>query len=444
MKINDRRLSVFGMAALGLAVLLGGCDTDSLVQVPDPDVVSQPVFADPDNLDAVLAGVRREWARAYGGEQNDEGGQIHQSATFADEMHHSGTFTTRQEIDAREITLTNGSNEEAFFELQRARNHAELAAGLFADSDRSGSAGHAEVLTLAGFSYILFAENYCSGVPFSVLPLEGEEVFGAPETTGQILDRALDRLSAADGLAGATGDLASAIAVARGRALLNADEPAAAAQAVASVPTGFVYATTYDAAAQSTHNAVYQLTNAEKRWSVTGNEGTNGLPLIFDDDPRISAAEVAGEGFQAGVIHFEQFKYPGVGTDIALATGIEARLIEAEAALRAGERDEFFAIHNTLRALEDGLADLEDTGQSEEELVTLHFTERAAWLWLTSHRLGDLRRLVRQYGRAAGDVYPVGSTVQNSPYGPMLSMPVPFTEENNPNYDPMQCTPNEA
>lgn len=32
------------------------------------------------------------------------------------------------------------------------------------------------------------------------------------------------------------------------------------------------------------------------------------------------------------------------------------------------------------------------------------FKERAYWLFLTSHRLGDLRRLVRQYGRGVSSV----------------------------------------
>ena len=36
------------------------------------------------------------------------------------------------------------------------------------------------------------------------------------------------------------------------------------------------------------------------------------------------------------------------------------------------------------------------------------FRERAFWLYLSGHRLGDLRRMVRQYGRSADAVFPGG------------------------------------
>src|SRR5256885_9731377 len=40
--------------------------------------------------------------------------------------------------------------------------------------------------------------------------------------------------------------------------------------------------------------------------------------------------------------------------------------------------------------------------------VNLLFSERARWLWLTSHRLSDLRRLERQYARPDNQVFPTG------------------------------------
>jgi len=445
MKTSHGRLGLAGVAVLGAALLLGGCDTDDLLEVPDPDVVSTPVFTDPTNLSSVLGGARREFARAYAGEQNDEGGQIHMSGTFADEMHHSGTFTTRQDLDARRMELNNGTLEEGFFELHRGRNHTELGASLFADSDEAGGAAHVELLALAGFSYIMFAENYCSGVPFSNIPLTGEATFGAPETTNQILQRALDRFSEAGSLSGASGDVADLIAVGEGRALLNQGDYTGAAQAVSGVDSGVEFLVAYNAAAQTTNNGVFNLVNEEKRWSVTGNEGTNGLPYFLGgDDPRLPATE-AGNGANQDFIHFGQLKYPSLGADIPLATGVEARLIEAEAALAAEDRDEFFRIHNEeLRSLHEELDALEDTGQTMAELVDIHFDERARWLWLTSHRLGDLRRLVTQYGRSADDVYPVGETIQSTLYGDQLSMPVPFSEQNNPSYDPSQCDPTQA
>jgi hypothetical protein len=60
------------------------------------------------------------------------------------------------------------------------------------------------------------------------------------------------------------------------------------------------------------------------------------------------------------------------------------------------------------------------------------FSERAFWFFATGHRLGDLRRLVRQYGRAAESVFPTGAYFKGGTYGPDVNLPIPFDELNNP------------
>jgi hypothetical protein len=63
------------------------------------------------------------------------------------------------------------------------------------------------------------------------------------------------------------------------------------------------------------------------------------------------------------------------------------------------------------------------------------FKERAYWLWLTGHRLGDMRRLVGQYGRDAETVYPSGQYHKGGDsYGTDIRFPIPLDEQNNPNY----------
>lgn len=444
--LHETRTLALGRRAaavvLGLTLALGACDTNSILEVPDPDVVSVPVFSDPSNLPAVHAGVLAEFARAVGGTQNSEGGQVLVSGLFSDELYHSGSFTTRQEIDARDVQDTNATNQTAFFWLQRARNHAEQAGELFAGSDEAGSESHAEVTALAGYTYVYFGENYCGGVPFSTIPFEGgPTVFGSAQTTDQILDRAIARFDDAMAM-GPDADLTMMAEIGKARALLDKGEFAQAAQTVQGIPTTFQWDVAYSSNALSAYNAVWNLVNAEKRWSAAGSEGTNGLPFLTNEDPR-TPTEFTGGGFTSSVPHYDQLAYTGPGSNIVLASGIEARLIEAEAALEANDRDTFFAMHNAARATME-LPDLQDTGQTMDELVDLHFRERAYWLWLTSHRLGDLRRLVRQYGRSANSVYPIGPTVQNSSRGNQLDLPVPFTETNNPNYDPTMCDPTGA
>jgi hypothetical protein len=66
-------------------------------------------------------------------------------------------------------------------------------------------------------------------------------------------------------------------------------------------------------------------------------------------------------------------------------------------------------------------------------------------MYLSGHRLGDLRRLVRQYGRSADAVFPGGGGAQyvidgnpkGGVFGSEVNLPVPFDEINNPNFS--QC-----
>jgi hypothetical protein len=72
--------------------------------------------------------------------------------------------------------------------------------------------------------------------------------------------------------------------------------------------------------------------------------------------------------------------------------------------------------------------------------VDLLFRERAFWLWLSAHRLWDMRRLARApaaggYGRAIESVFPTGPYFkQGFTYGTDVNLPIPFDEENNPNF----------
>src|SRR5260370_34945241 len=62
------------------------------------------------------------------------------------------------------------------------------------------------------------------------------------------------------------------------------------------------------------------------------------------------------------------------------------------------------------------------------------FYERGFWMFSTGHRLGDLRRLIRQYGRAPDAVFPTGTYFKGGPFGPAVNMPIPLDEQNNPHF----------
>ena len=108
-------------------------------------------------------------------------------------------------------------------------------------------------------------------------------------------------------------------------------------------------------------------------------------------------------------------------------------MIEAEAALANNDPTTWLAKLNAARATVTGLAPLTDPGAAGR--VDLMFRERAMWLFMTGHRLGDLRRMVRQYGRGAETVFPTGAYHKdNLTRGTDVNIVIPISERNNPKY----------
>jgi hypothetical protein len=177
-------------------------------------------------------------------------------------------------------------------------------------------------------------------------------------------------------------------------------------------------------------------------------------------DPRVPFSGPR-PGFDANIPVFLDLRYPDFGADVALASGVEAQLIRAEAALNGNQPAEFLSILNSLRSdvrtlmnviapdavypagFARTLAPLTDPG-TQAARVDLLFKERAFWMFTTAHRLGDLRRLVRQYKRTPQSVYPSGPYFKGGVYGNDLAFPVPFDEANNSRFDPATCNTQQA
>jgi hypothetical protein len=138
--------------------------------------------------------------------------------------------------------------------------------------------------------------------------------------------------------------------------------------------------------------------------------------------------------------------------------------MEAEADLRAGGSN-WLTILNTLRTtsttctvlttpctapagtggvaglpllVDPGLQSLPPGKTAMDVRVDLLFRERAFWLFGTGHRLGDLRRLIRQYGRDPESVFPTGTYTipggASTVYGPDVTAVISRLELNNPNF----------
>jgi hypothetical protein len=451
--------------ALGTLLLVGGllplaaCDIDKALTIEEQDVVTPGQLTDKSALPALLAGAQAEFQAAYIGNNGAAAGggtggdsQITLSGLMTDELFNIETFPTRVEVDQRSIQNTNVTMLPVYRALQLARGSAERAAAAYASLD-SANAGRAEVLGLSGFAYVLFGENYCSGVPVSRQDEKGDLIYGDPVPTQAQFDSAIARFDQAITIATAAGTSGAArlnlARVGKGRALLNQGKYALAAAAVTAVPTMFSYQVFGSENSARENNGVFLLSGPVGR-RYAGGPSTktepNGLNFI-DADPRAVSIRPTPttNGFDNFNPAFYQQKYTSRSAPAVLADGVEARLIEAEAALQAGDMATFLARLNAARTgrgpatlAQLTVADIPATQAGQVDLL---FRERAYNQWLTSHRLGDFRRLIRQYGRdseatfPSGPNYPtLGSQKGGGRYFTDVNFPIPFEEQNNPQF----------
>ena len=72
--------------------------------------------------------------------------------------------------------------------------------------------------------------------------------------------------------------------------------------------------------------------------------------------------------------------------------------------------------------------------RTEAGRVDLLFREKAMGTFGRGQRLGDLRRLVRQYNRTAAQVFPTGQHYKGGQYGSAVHFEIPSDEDNNPSF----------
>ncbi len=456
------------LALVGVALLVPLASCNDPLRVSIPDIVQPGQLGDSASLGTVRSGVLGDFSIAYTGDHPDGSGGsegvIMYGGLLADEWINSETFPTRIEVDARTIQVTNADVDLWYRRMHQARNSAEKAAAQFAQFSTTDP-GHAEMLTLAGLTYVFLAETWCAGVTISHLKSDGSIAYGMPLTTHQILDTAIARFDAA--IAATTDpDMTAFAAVAKARALIDSGGFAAAGALAATVPTTFAYTQEHSENTDRQNNGVFNGNFPDQRYAVADGEGGNGFPFRSVADRRTTWIDPGITGFDNATELWTQQRYGSRKTPITVATGVEARLIQAEAALQAGDTlagGQFLAQLNDPRvnAANRGyfdpnpfvptdpttqpigalsaltVADIAPAGGA----VKLLFAERARWLWLTAHRLGDMRRLVRPillggYGLAANAVFPTGPyfKVNFANYGTDVNFPVPITEKQNPNF----------
>jgi hypothetical protein len=441
--------------ALGV-IILGGCD--QLLEPQQPGIITPEAIAS-----AGATGAQALYVGALGSLQGWSGGGSNSqnlwvySDLMTDVWKTSDTFVQRINMDQRDI-------QDNDAEVSGRYSNATQSRGFYRDAIRSlrefrpdEPEKQANMYLALGYTEMNMSEVFCNGIPFGET-VNGEVIYTAPMTNQEGFALALTHLDSAIALASGTNALSvrvrNAAMVAKGRTLVNMGQFAAAATAVATVPDDFQYLITFSEPTQS--NAIWSVNynSAPVARMVVGDSaaivnGTevrirNAIPFGSANDPRVpvdgSFKDASRTGFDGSTPYVRQLIWTERESPIVLASGIDARLIEAEAELQADDYTGMMAILNDLRTSARVLGDFDVPAMAalpvpatEAAAIDIFFREKAFWQFARGTRLGDLRRLIRQYGRTEDNVFPEGG-FHKTPFefGDDVNLPVTDNEKTNP------------
>jgi len=473
-------LALTAAALLGCSDLISTEPPTGYTPSPDPDA-----FDNEQGTVELYKGAINKFREATSGKITP-GGYITMSGLLGDELSAgkvntptSGAFSATTVVDSRVMSSHDPSSlasgyEGVWRQLHGVRMQAMTtieALRLFGPNQPKDFTGH--LFALWGMAEVMLANFFCSGIPLTTVRYDGSFRYAPGSTTEQVYEHAIAMFDSAMANTPDSVNFRNLAKVGKGWALLNLGRYADAAAAVADVPTTFTYMnyhSTTIANSTGTPNFTSSLSAStphaiDNMGTVADREGGTGLPYRSSGDPRTLSPEVRGPVPTSGdeaVYKPARWTVKGGDTPIIMASGVEARLIEAEAALAAGD-PKWLTILNSLRtsgqftttpdpdnpgvvdttwALGEGailftsigapitgLRPLEDPG-SQEARVDLLFQERAYWLFLTGRRHSDMRRLIRQYGRSEATVFPQGAYPAGpiGTYGTDVNAPAPASE----------------
>jgi hypothetical protein len=450
-----RRACLTPVVAAG-ALLLVACDSHDLLDV-NTDIVTPGQAANPAGALALRAAAIKQFAIYTAGSPQVRAWLM--DALFTDQLINArADFNDVDQRKWAEETNPHGLNVwDDYASVGYAVPTAIKAMRTYLPDDNTRKSYIGELYAIRGLSTTILAEMYCNGSTFSSFDENGQIVYDMKVyTNADLFARAVADFDSALASLPAGDALRNLARVGKARALVDLNRQADAAAVTraggdgagsAAVPTSYVYNTFY-----STTSAVYNVLpdyilnanfglplNANR--TGTGPETANGLD--YGADPRVRRQAFLRNGqdgntpiYPPGVPWSTTFSSP-----FPIASGIEARLIEAEADLKAGNAV-WLTTLNELRAgnrdlsgatLPSPLAPAVDPGTPAGR-VDLLFQERAMWMYLTIHRWGDMRRLIRQYGRTQDKVFPSGTYFKGGTYGSQIvAYPLP-AERNHPAY----------
>jgi len=437
--------------ALTAAWLIGAaaaCTHSELLGVQTPDIIDVSVEQSAAGAQTFRVAAVGNFARFIGGDLNGSSplGLNLTGGMLADEIFSARAGT--EPMDNRNIN-PNSFPIDTWTQVGNTYTRLVRAVTLLTKFPPASGASDqlAELHAMEGYVFTIVAEDYCNGVPFWD-GVEQANINTVTLSTQQMYDRAKAQFDSALTLATAGSNIQNLALVGEARMYVDVNDYATAATKTATVPTNFVYNAQFSKLTTGMVNAIYDWMLGTRNFGASDKEGGNGLDFVTGRDARILIDPKTGRG-QDGTPTVTLNQYPSTDAVVPVATGIEARLIEAENQLKTGGA--WLATLNALRAAPHtygqvsttatSLAPLVDPGTPAAEQDML-FRERAFWMYMTAHRLGDLRRLIRQYGRTQDKVFPTGSYFKGGTYGSDVTLVPSQVETNNPKWQ--ACTDRNA
>ena len=450
------------VSAVALGPLLGACSdvTDTMLDAVDPDVIPPESTNSAEGATSLYNGALARLKTISSG-TGGEGSTWLFGGLLADEWSTSSTFVQNDETDQRRIQTNNSTITGMFRNLARARQSSNEAIRMMQKWREDETTRIAELYFVRAFGEMQMANDFCNGTPLSGQDSTGALIFDIPRTNEYVFEASVASADSGLALIPATATAAQdllvrrALLITKARALvgLNRIAEAAALLPATAVPTSYTYDLTY--ATSSGDITLWAQPRSARRYTVGDSmEGRgknflvrNAIPFFLAKDPRVPSTYTVSNGgkdttiSQDGLIPSRTTTLWGRSSTVSAVNGLDARLIEAEARLRANDIPGMITILNALRAAPPKLGDITPTAASLPPLTapatgdaatSLFFREKAFWQFGRGYRLGDLRRLVRQYGRPQDQVFPVGTHYRGGTYGTDVNLPVPQAEENNP------------
>lgn len=445
------------LALLGAAGALSAACTDMTGSQPLPAGTSDPATI------RTMAGARAMANTARAQFQYALSTYLVESGLLTDELQATargvatvgGALDKNVAVDARILPAQSDAvygTDLTYGTLQQMRAAAMQAIHALNKYDPDSSAlNRGELYAQEGYTEIMLADLFCSGVPLSTMDFEADFTYQPSSTTDQVYTHAIALFDTASALAGGDTLVGPFAKIGKARALLALGRYDDAAAQVSGIPATYKYAQSiWTCSSVAVSGCATQTGRASlsipPTASVADSEGTVGLPYRSSNDPRTQALSIGT--LNGNAVWFPKKYKQNAASTVVVASGIEAQLIAAEAALADGSNT-WLSIVNAVRTDGTvtgttynagaggvaGLAPLTDPG-SDSARVSMLFRERAFWLFLTGERQGDLRRLARNYQRPAGTVFPNGQYAAGSAYGTYADAPIPisggYSEAPNP------------